>query len=146
MDLQPYYQMVENNIKKLGIDPAACRGEKEGQWNLKKGSANVWVDIWETDDGSYGYFQCVAPVVKVPEKNKKAFYEEILEINHRLYGVGMTKYGEHIFIKTIRELEGLDENEMMAMLNRIGNYADDYDDLLYNKYWGEESGESPNQV
>jgi hypothetical protein len=30
MDLQPYYQMVENNIQKLGVDPANCRGENPG--------------------------------------------------------------------------------------------------------------------
>jgi len=49
MDLQPFYQMVEDNISSVGVDPAVCRGEKAGQWNLKKGSANVWIDVWETE-------------------------------------------------------------------------------------------------
>jgi hypothetical protein len=146
MDLQPYYQMVENNIQKLGVDPANCRGEKPGQWNLKKGSASVWIDVWETKEGNYGYFQCMAPVVKIPTENTLAFYQEILEINHKLYGVGMTKFKDHIYIKTIRELQGIDEEEMMAMINRVGNYADDYDDLLFNKYWGGDSGGGPGSV
>ncbi|MEN8123328.1 MAG: YbjN domain-containing protein [Bacteroidota bacterium] len=136
MDLQAFYQMVEDNISKLGVDPAVCRGEKAGQWNLKKGSANVWIDVWETEKKDYGYFQCMAPVVEIPTNNTEAFYREVLEINHNLYGVGMTKYQSWIYVKTIRELAGLDGGEMMAMINRVGNYADDYDDKLRNKYWG----------
>jgi hypothetical protein len=136
MNLLPFYDMVENNIKNLGVNPIDCRGEKVGQWNMKRGSASIWIDVWETDKKDYGYFQCMAPVVKIPTKNTEAFYREILEINHNLYGVGMTKFQSWIYIKTIRELDGLDEGEMMAMLNRVGTYADDYDDILRDKYWG----------
>jgi len=78
----------------------------------------------------------MAPVVEIPTDNTEAFYREILEINHNLYGVGMTKFQSWIYVKTIRELDGLDGGEMMAMINRVGNYADDYDDKLRNKYWG----------
>ncbi|OQY03273.1 MAG: hypothetical protein B6I20_05340 [Bacteroidetes bacterium 4572_117] len=85
----------------------------------------------------------MAPVVEVPTKNAEAFYREILEINHNLYGVGMTKHQSWIYIKTLRELEGIDANEMMAMINRVGNYADDYDDKLRNKYWGGDSKVGP---
>ena len=145
MNLVPFYDMVESNIKKLGVDPADCRGEKSGQWNMKRGSASIWIDVWETDNKDYGYFQCMAPVVEVPTKNTEAFYREILEINHNLYGVGMTKFQSWIYIKTIRELDGLDEGEMMAMLNRVGTYADDYDDILRDKYWGG-SSDAPKQA
>ena len=48
----------------------------------------------------------------------------------------MTKYKDWIYMKSIRELEGLDEDEMMATLNRVGTYADDLDDYLRNKYTG----------
>ena len=144
MNLLPFYDMVENNIKNLGVDPIDCRGEKVGQWNMKRGSASIWIDVWETDKKDYGYFQCMAPVVEIPTKNTEAFYREILEINHNLYGVGMTKFQSWIYIKTIRELEGLDQDEMMAMLNRVGTYADDYDDILRDKYWG--ASDAPKQA
>ncbi|MBN1251957.1 MAG: YbjN domain-containing protein [Bacteroidales bacterium] len=145
MDLQKYYQFAENCISILGVDPKVCRGEKAGQWNLKRGSANVWIDVWETEQKNYGYFQCMAPVIEVPTKNTEAFYREILEINHNLYGVAMTKFNSWIYLKTNRELDGLDQNEMMAMINRIGVYADQYDDLLRNKYWGQ-SSDAPKSV
>jgi hypothetical protein len=136
MSLQPYFQMVENCISALGVDPASCRGEQEGQWNLRRGSASVWVDVWniEMEGGPRGYFQCMAPVVEIPADNQAAFFKELLEINHTLYGVAFTIQSNWAYIKMIREVEGLEEAEISAMLSRVGFYADDYDDKLQAKY------------
>jgi len=144
MDLQAYYEMVDNCIRKLGVDPNVCRGQNPGQWDLKKGSASVWIDVFKREQDHFGYFQCMAPVVQIPTTNTKEFYEEVLEKNHTLYGTAMTKYKDWIYMKTIRELDGLDEAEMMATLNRVGTYADDNDDYFKNKYSG--GGESPKPV
>ncbi len=136
-DINYYYTMVENVIRDLGVDPSMCKEEKSGQWSLKKGSASVWIDVWATEgDNSFlGYIQIMAPVVEIPVSNRETFFREILDINHKLYGVGMTAYGDWIYIKTVRELDGLDQAEAAAMFNRVGGYADDYDDLLKEKYW-----------
>lgn len=135
MSLTPYYDMVENIIKELGVDPVKCRGEQAGQWNLRKGSADVWIDVFKNDKG-HGYFQVIAPVSPIPQANVSDFYAEVLEASHKLYGVGMTKFREWIYVKTIRETDGLDQDEMRAQINRIGFYADDYDDYFKNKYFG----------
>lgn len=140
MDLQPYFQMVENCIRKLGVDPSICRGQNPGQWDLKKGSASVWIDVFKREQDHFGYFQCMAPVVQIPQDNTKEFYEEVLEKNHTLYGTAMTKYKDWIYMKSIRELNGLDEDEMMATLNRVGTYADENDDYFKNKYSGWNDG------
>jgi len=79
--------------------------------------------------------QIMAPISEIPATNKEAFYQEVLEINHDLYGVGMTKFENWIYIKMIRELEDLSEEEAFAMFNRIGNYADQYDDFFKDKYF-----------
>ncbi|MFN8255355.1 MAG: YbjN domain-containing protein [Bacteroidales bacterium] len=137
MELETYFGMVENCIKNLGVDPAVCRLEKAGQWDLKKGSASVWIDVFKSETNNFaGYFQCMAPVVQVPTSMTKEFYEEILEKNHSLYAVSLVKYKDWIYIKTIRELEGIDQNEMFALITRVGNYADDLDDYYNNKYHG----------
>jgi hypothetical protein len=133
-NIEYYYNMIENCITNLGADPKICRGEKPGQWDLKKGSAKVWIDIWKQEGEEYGYFQAMAPVVEIPKMNREAFFKEILEINHKLYGVGMTVFENWVYIKTVRELDNFSEGEALAMLNRIGNYADDYDDVLLKKY------------
>ena len=134
-NLEHYYQIIDNCIKRLGVDPAICKGDKPGQWDLKKGSASVWIDVWKKENEDYGYMQIMAPISEIPATNKEAFYQEVLEINHDLYGVGMTKFENWIYIKIIRELDDLSEEEAFAMFNRIGNYADQYDDFFKDKYF-----------
>ncbi|MEM9983209.1 MAG: hypothetical protein AAF734_11995, partial [Bacteroidota bacterium] len=55
--IKHYYEIVETCIKDLGVDPISSRGELEGQWNLKRGSASVWVDVWEMESNKQIYFQ-----------------------------------------------------------------------------------------
>lgn len=143
--LQHYFNTLEEVIRDFGVDPAICRGEQAGQWNLKLGSASVWVDIWQSKDQQgnlleSGYLQVMAPVVDVPVENQHLFCRELLEINHQLYGVGFTIYSNKAYIKAIRELEGLDKSEIAATLNRVGVYADDYDDKLHAKYFPAQGG------
>jgi hypothetical protein len=126
--------MIEKIISDFGVDPELCKGVRPGQYDLKKGSASVWIDIWKLENENYGYIQILAPVTEIPEENLLAFYEFILETNHKLYGVALTKFENWIYVKAIRELEGLEENEAKAMFNRVGNYADEYDDLIKSKF------------
>ncbi len=132
--LEHYYELIENVIKRLGVDPLLCKGQKPGQYDLKKGSAKIWIDIWKVEGEKYGYIQILAPVYHIPEKNVEGFYKELLEINHKLFGTAMTLHNGKVYAKSIRELDGLSEDEIFAMFNRVGNYADEYDDYLQNKY------------
>jgi len=136
MELSVYFQMVDNCIKELGVDPEACRGQNPGQWNLKRGSADVWIDVFKREQDFFGYYQCMAPVCPVPKANTEQFFQELLEINNSLYGVGFVKFKDAIYIKEIRELEGIDEKEIVTIMRRVGTYADDYDDHFKNKYFG----------
>jgi hypothetical protein len=134
MNLQPYYDLVENCIRSLGVDPVTCRGKQPGQWDLRRGSASVWVDVFWSENNKCGYFQIIAPVMQIPDNNQTAFFRELLELNHSFYGVAFTIFKDWVYIKMIRELEGMDQNEALAMLNRVGWYADEYDDKLKAKY------------
>ena len=142
-DLEPYYKIVENCIQRLGVDPALCRGEKPGQWNLKKNNTDVWIDLWYIEREQRPYYQVMAPVIQVPEQNKAVLFEELLTINDQLYGVAFTLYKDWVYLKVIREVQGMDEDEAFAMLTRIGNYADDYKQKLAIKY-GESTQSSDN--
>lgn len=136
--LQTYFDMLEKVISGLGVDPSVCREPgKAGQWNMKRGSANVWINILpaNNDSGLSGYLQIMGPVCQVPTSNTEAFYAEVLEASHNLYGVGFTKYDNWIYINGVRELDGIDESEMAAMLNRVGYYCDHYDDHFIGKYF-----------
>jgi hypothetical protein len=136
-DLKVYYQMVEDCISRLGVDPVSARGTEEGQWSLVKGSAKVWLDLWHIEKESRAYFQVLSPVLKmtdVPDLRRAELLEELLKINHSLYGVAFTIHNDFLWIKVIREADGMDSNEAMAMMTRVGTYSDEYDDYLRDKY------------
>jgi hypothetical protein len=134
-DLQYYYQMVDDCIKELGIDPAKARiAGKKNEWELTKGSVSLWITITYLEQNKNTYIQVLSPVVNVPANNLLRFYEELLETNHTLYGVAFTKFDKWIYVKAIREIEGLDSNELFNMITRVGNYADMYDDVFWAKY------------
>lgn len=134
-DLQVYYEMVEGCIKELGIDPTNSRmPNKAGEWELTKGSITLWVSVTYLEQNKSTYIQVLSPIVSVPAQNIQRFYEELLETNHTLYGVAFTKYDRWIYVKAIREVEGLDSSELFNMITRVGNYADMYDDIFWAKY------------
>jgi len=136
-DLKVYYDMVESCITRLGVDAVSSRGTEDGQWSLVKGSAKVWLDLWHIEKESRAYFQVLSPVLKVTDvvtDKKSEFLDELLKINHSLYGVAFTIHNDFLWIKVIREVKGLDEDEAMAMISRVGTYSDEYDDYLKDKY------------
>lgn len=137
--IQYYYTMFEQVLAEYKVDPTTARGQQPGQWNLKLGSASVWVDIFQSKDAQgnfqqYGYLQILAPVCDVPVNNQHLFTKELLEINHQLYGVAFTIFKDKAYIKSIRELQGLDVSEVKSTLDRVGIYANDWDDKLKTKY------------
>lgn len=143
--IQFYFNLFEEVLIEYKIDPATARGQQPGQWNLKLGSASVWVDVFQSKDAqgnltNYGYFQVMAPVCEVPVNNQHLFTKELLEINHSLYGVAFTIFQDKAYIKAIRELQGLDKSEIKTTLDRVGIYADDYDDKLKAKYFAFSGG------
>ncbi len=143
--IQHYYNLVEQVLADYKIDPATARGQNSGQWNLKLGSAGIWVDVFLSKDAQgnptqYGYMQVLAYVCDVPVNNQNLFTKELLEINHQLYGVAFTIFQEKAYIKSIRELEGLDKSEVRATFDRVGIYANDWDDKLKQKYFGFSGG------
>ena len=147
--IQHYHNLVEEVLSDYKIDPATARGQAPGQWNLRLGSASVWVDVFQSKDAQgnplqYGYLQVMAPVCDVPTNNQDQFTKELLEVNHSLYGVAFTIFKDKAYIKAIRELQGLDKSEVMSTFDRVGIYADEWDDKLRSKYGIFAGGGTPN--
>lgn len=137
-ELVPYYQLVNNVITELGVDPSICFSpDKPGQWELKRGSATIWIDMFiDANNQNKGYFQMMAPICEVPATRREEFLDEVLTIGHNLYGCGFTKYDKWIYVKLIREVDDLSQMEIRATFDRIGYYGDFYDDYFKNKYYG----------
>jgi hypothetical protein len=136
MELQSFYDVVESGIAELGVNPADCRGENPGQWNLKKGETIVWVDLWMIEAENRAYYQVMSPIFPLPadENIKNALLANMLEINDTLFGVAFTVFQDNIYIKVIREADGMDKAESLSLLLRVGNYADLYRAELSEKY------------
>ncbi|MBN8702803.1 MAG: YbjN domain-containing protein [Bacteroidetes bacterium] len=139
MELTPYYQLVEQAIYELGLNPADCRGEQQGSWNLRKGSATVYVNILPLaeQDGTVGcYFACSSPVVDLYAiQPSERLFKELLQINALLHGgIAFSILNDFVYLGYIREVRGLDLEEVLATFDRIGNYTDYYDDVLKKQY------------
>ncbi len=149
-DLQSYYDIVEGAIQQIGIEPTQCRGQEPGSWTLYKGDIEVWIDLWEIEQGTaeqpnkLPYFQVMSPLLEIPAHVSPAFYREVLEINHKLYGVAFSIQKDRLTLKVLREADGLDQDEVYAMIVRVGNYASDYVPTLREKYISsEQPGAAP---
>jgi hypothetical protein len=135
-NLNYYYNIIENAIAKIGLDPQVARQKRAGQWTITKGKIPVWIDVFHIEKEGRVYFQVASPVMKMPGTDNGALAQELLELNNQLFGVAFSTNKGNVFIRTIREAEGLDINEAYSMIMRVGNYADQYDDILKQKYPG----------
>jgi len=136
--LQPYYTLVEEAINELGVNAEEARGENAGEWNLKRGTASVWIDLWYIEEEEGAYFQVMAPIMSLPEdeNNRNQLTHELLKINYTLFNIAFTLHEDGVYLKNIREVEELDKSEVIYMIGRCGNYADNYNDELVKKFGG----------
>ena len=140
--LTDYYKIVEDVIKDLGVDPVECRGMDEddivedGQWNLSKGNASIWIDVFYDETNKENYFQVFCPVIEVPNGKMGEAATDALEIGHILFGIGFTRVENWLYLKHIRELTDLSKNEIANIIDRIGVYGEEYEEYFREKYIG----------
>ena len=137
MDLQKTSQLIEDSIRGLNVDPAACRGQNPGQWSLLYKGSTVWFDVFNFQNNpDVWYFQVMSPLLPVPDKNQESFYQNLLEINHNLYGCWISKKGDWLYVMFLREAAGLDQSEVNATMDRVAFYSNDYNGKLKFKFEG----------
>ncbi len=123
-DLEYYIKLTEEAISKFGLDPEAARGKEKGQWNLQKGDIPIWIDVFKGENDPWGYFQCMSPAIVLKDGDNCELYEKLLEKNHSIFSVAITKYQNTIFIKIIRELTNITVEEIMNAVARVSTYAE----------------------
>jgi hypothetical protein len=135
MSLNEAYKIVEQAISALGVNPHECRGEEAGAWSIHKDDYELWIDVWEIEQENRPYFQVMAPIAKVPSDVSPAFYRELLELNQQLFAVAFAIRDGDLVLRVIRETAGLDADEALAMITRVGNYAVQHGSKLVEKYF-----------
>lgn len=133
-NLHYYYAIIEEALLKLNFNPIQCRGSVLGQWNIKKDTAGLWLDIWHSEAENRAYFQVMSPILNLPVKNELELFEELLDLNFTLGGAFFAFYRDRIWIKSNRECKGLDSNEAAEIINRVGKHASHYDKELLQKF------------
>ncbi len=140
--ISAYYGFIEEAIASLGINPEICRSEdEEGTWHLAKGDISVIVHIWMLAEGEeqVPYIMVFSPCHAVGEHLPKSFYEELLALNHTMVGVSFTIHQGAFMLRTVREALNIDSSEMVRMLHRVGNYAEEYVPTLTARYFADAS-------
>lgn len=137
MQLNEITPLIEASLAGLKVDPALCRGEKPGQWSYKLKDATVWIDVFTSDvnQGKW-YIQIMSPLCAVPDHKSAEFFQDLLEINYKLYGSWIAKKDGWIYIMSLRETVNIDQTEIDATLDRVAFYSSDYYAKLSFKYEG----------
>jgi len=131
------YGLIEASIRELGVDPALCRGDKNGQWSMTYKGSTVWIDLFNfPNNPEKYYFQVMSPLLRVPDRNIEAFALNLLEINHNLYGSWISKKNDWFYVMSLREADNLDKSEIDAAFDRVAFYSADYHGKLTFKFEG----------
>lgn len=137
MNLNAVAFLIEQSLEELGVDPGLCRGDKTGQWNLTYKGSTVWIDVFNfPQNPDKYYFQVMSPLTRIPDRNHEAFFKNCLEINHGLYGSGISIKGDWTYVLSLREADNLDKSEIDATLDRVAFYSADYFGKLTFKFEG----------
>jgi len=117
-----YYQIVEKAILKLGLNPEKTRSQV-GKWTLRNADIPVWIDVFYHENHKRNYFLVVAPSMKIPEDRNTDLAWKLLSLNNDMQSVSFITKNDSVYIKSIRETEGLDISEAFALITRVGNYT-----------------------
>jgi hypothetical protein len=117
-----YYQLIDEAIMALGLNPEDTRGQQEGQWNLKKGRFDIMVDVWEQE--KQFLFQIVCPLCSLPEENKEGFLLHLLQRNYGMSSLAYAIMDDSVFLKFTTEAETLTKDVLMMLFNKTAFYAE----------------------
>ncbi len=132
--------MVEDVLVELGHFLNDCRDgpTAEGQraWHVHKGSAMVRISLCERDDSIHLRAQSV--VMSIDDRvDEKQLFRHLLSINHdEIYGAAFALSGNHVILLAERATMDLDRSEVLDLIRRVEEYADDYDDRLVATFGG----------
>jgi hypothetical protein len=126
-----YQYLIDKAIKRLGLNPEKCYQENYN-WHLQSGSVILDLSVF-LFDGRH-YFKVEAEIIAVPTENLTEFYETLLYYNHDFNGFAFLIHDQKVYLKSVRELQGMDENEAFAIITKVGNYADKFDGKLKEKF------------
>lgn len=135
--------MVEDVLIELGHFVNNCRVEVPGAlraWQVKKGSASIRITI--QDDELFPHLRVVSPVMTTDASvDTHKLYRCLLQLNFEsVCGAAFAARQNEILLVTERSTLDLDRSEVLDLIRRVQDYADEYDDKLVDQYGGNLGG------
>lgn len=124
MDLSNYKKLIEDVFTELKIDVEASRGENENQWSLKKGDTRLWIDIFQTPDGSSAFFQCASPILELQEGNNEELFIKLLDLNYLIYGASIAKLNNTIYVKSMIDVNSLSKDFILESIRTVSFFSE----------------------
>jgi hypothetical protein len=131
--------MINDFITEKGIKLKEVYDADNNVWHLKRGSANIDVVLLSVpvSEGEIREFlQAASPIARVPRDNELAFYKYLLELNDGKLGVKLSLQPgtDQVWALFERDLIGISYTELKTCLEDLGYWADEFDDLLADKF------------
>jgi hypothetical protein len=139
-DFENAKKLVEDTIRKLGLDPAAMKaqaGDTQAAWTLKRGSASVLVTVTRHDDEKATYLRIASPVVTLPADatQHEALFRRVLELNAAgIANAAFGLVGDRLVAVCERPAAGLDPEEVEQSVRHLAAVADTFDDRLAKEF------------
>ena len=132
MNIKPYYEIVDECIRYVGLEPEDCWDEQHKKWTFYKGSALIDISIFpiRKDEESDYYITFESKIMELPSKHREELFERLLRENAQHISIKFSIRDGWIVCETNRELIGIDFEEAKHCLIRVAEVADDLDDEL----------------
>ncbi|MBC8258152.1 MAG: YbjN domain-containing protein [SAR324 cluster bacterium] len=103
------------------------------EWWIASGSAKVQIFLTNLDDNAE--LVVASNLFKYPEQNPE-INEYVLKLNGtlKLKGVSFGIRNKHLILSYVRPVKGLDPEELEWIIASMAVIADEYDDLLVEKF------------
>ncbi|UCH77877.1 MAG: YbjN domain-containing protein [Candidatus Coatesbacteria bacterium] len=131
-DIEKYVKLVENVIRRAGLEPGECYDEEQECWQFVKGSADIFITLIEI--GGEHYVNIASPVMAAPRHRREKFFQRLLEENALRIAVKFSLRDDVAWLEINREMKGLGFDEAMRALVRVAEVADELDQILVNEY------------
>jgi hypothetical protein len=131
--------MIEDVLIELGHFLNDCRRAVPGTahaWLIKKGSAQIGITI--VDRPEFWHLRVAAVVMTADEQvDAPLLFKHLLRLNaEELHGAAFGLRGDRVVLVSERSTRDLDRSEVLDIVKRVQNYADDYDDKLVEQFGG----------
>ena len=122
----PFRALISELLTKKGLNPAQIYRPDSGLWVVPAQPAPVILRLLREGDESVASVETMMRVAPLPAKNLLPFYRYLLESNQKLNNAAFCLEGDSVFLRSSRQLEGLDEAELDDMISSLVEAAEDY--------------------